>query len=736
MSQPNDPHAAAARRTAALDNCRAYTLDFVQQHMVELFDRAGTALLDFAERAESNAIQGRFFEAIAHLQHHRDDVIKGMRREVIVGFELGSMAPPRAAPPSDSNELSLLAPEEMEESVASENIIIKTNANCFPELYALSQRFAVVNGGQRLKDFEIPGGPHHLVHAFRRSISILDVDTKIKIILYALFDKDVMRTAQGLYRELNGILKAEGILPNIRPVRLRRPDAGFADPEPEPERAPDETNPPSLGAELFDDILDLMSTRQGRREHGGRPKRPIPTDQVAAAFAKVPPPASAAPPADGGDTAGQQFVDDVKADLSQQREAVRDALDRDQLSPVDADLIDLIGMLFEYMLNDPVLPNSAKALISHLHTPYLKVALIDRQLLVNSDHPARRLLDQMVEAGSLWVEETNPNRGIFPHIQRVVDRVLQEFTDDVGLFDELLRDFVRGVEEQRRRTDTMEQRTQEAARGRERLQLAKQRAAKEVRALVERHALPEPAQAFLHRSWLDVLAFLLLRHAEGTESTAWQDAMATASELVALFDPTLDEADLDERLARLPELQRHITDGVRAMGSYNYSVLEGINGVLADPRGWRARLKSSPPRSSAEAAPSDPLATAPPHGRGTDGGDGEDLSEDERAMIERLRKTRFGTWFEFTSSDDTAPRRIKLSWMSLLTSTCMFVDRSGMQAEIRTLAELAREMLAGRARVIPRQEHPFIERALVSIRKSLTQGEPGAADGGGTSRHG
>jgi hypothetical protein len=59
--------------------------------------------------------------------------------------------------------------------------------------------------------------------------------------------------------------------------------------------------------------------------------------------------------------------------------------------------------------------------------------------------------------------------------------------------------------------------------------------------------------------------------------------------------------------------------------------------------------------------------------------------------------------------------------MSLLTSTCMFVDRSGMQAEIKTLRELANEMLAGRARVLPKPDHPFIERALVSIRRVLSQ---------------
>jgi hypothetical protein len=426
----------------------------------------------------------------------------------------------------------------------------------------------------------------------------------------------------------------------------------------------------------------------------------------------------------------ERFLGRVKQALTEERQEVLDALGRDKLAPVDADLIDLIGMLFEYMLNDPVLPNAAKALISHLHTPYLKVALIDRRLLVNRNHPARQLLDDMVEAGSLWVEEANPNRGIFPHIQRTVDRVLQEFSDDVSLFDELLKDFQAAVEEQRKRTDTMEQRTKEAARGRERLQLAKQHAAKEIQTLVQRQPLPEPVLTFLHRNWLDMLAFIALRNEAGDDSAPWKDAVATAEQLIGLFEPSLQQAELERRVAAAPQLRQRIGEGVRSMGSYNHSVLDAVNVVLDDPLRWRERLATEGGTEDTSGVAQS--ASANSYMRSIiDDSSEDELSEEERAMIERLRKMKFGTWFEFTGDDGTPPRRIKLSWMSLLTSTCMFVERSGMQAEIKTLRELAQEMLSGRARIIPKQQHPFIERALVSIRKVLTQEEIDAGELGG-----
>ena len=44
-------------------------------------------------------------------------------------------------------------------------------------------------------------------------------------------------------------------------------------------------------------------------------------------------------------------------------------------------MIELVGMMFEYMLNDDEIPNVAKAELSRLHTPYLKVAIIDKPFL-------------------------------------------------------------------------------------------------------------------------------------------------------------------------------------------------------------------------------------------------------------------------------------------------------------------------------------------------------------------
>jgi hypothetical protein len=762
---------ARAHYAQLLDQCRDMALIFSNTQLNELFEQAGKALLGFAERAQDDSMQGRLFEAMGAIQRQRTEIERAFRQDVSEAFaNFGKIhaASQMGRVVGETNgevELSLVDPEEMEESVAAENLIIRANATYFPELYALSQRLAVVNGGKSLKDYEIPTGPSHLVNTFRHSIKVLDIDVKVKIILYALFDKFFVREAKTVYDEYNSTLKAAGILPNLRPVPLRpgaggsrsskhQTQEGVAEAESQggdggaPEASAGPRQPQAgaaLAEELFDAILDLMSTRGGRRGRraatvdGGRPA--LSSAQVVSTITQLqsrPTGTSISMVAPMVDIpyleVDSEFIDRVKEALNQEREQIFTQVDRDKLVPVDADLIDLIGMLFEYMLNDPVLPNLAKALLSHLHTPYLKVALIDRRLLVNADHPARRLLDQMVEAGSAWVDEANPQRGIFPAMQRVVDRVLREFTDDIGLFDELLAFFEHAMAEQERRTATTEERTQEAARGREALQLAKQRATNEIRALMEPAALPQPVVSFLSKAWVDQLVFILLRDPEEDRGRAWQQAVQTAQDLVALFAPLLSAAERRRRVAGVPQLRQRIIEGVQRIGSYTPAALDSLFALLDAPERWEAEVK--------EVATAVPTTGESPETQVVPGARPEEataapevISEQEQAVIQRLRKMKFGTWFELRSETGGNPRRIKLSWLSPLTATCMFVDRSGMQAEIKTLRELAREILAGSAKIIPRPKHPFIERALVSIRKMLQGEEDGSAGSGHKGSH-
>ena len=83
---------------------------------------------------------------------------------------------------------------------------------------------------------------------------------------------------------------------------------------------------------------------------------------------------------------------------------------KEQFSQVDADVINLVSMLFDFILEDRQLPSIMKALLSRLQIPILKVALLDRSFFNRGGHPARKLLNELAMAAIGWNEKAEGQR--------------------------------------------------------------------------------------------------------------------------------------------------------------------------------------------------------------------------------------------------------------------------------------------------------------------------------------
>lgn len=462
----------------------------------------------------------------------------------------------------------------------------------------------MVSGGHSLKHKQIPSGPHHLAHAFNDAIDALGLESRIKVIILALFDKYVLKQLGSIYDDFNNSLKEAGVLPHLRPSIQKSPDARGSG-EAEDANQSEETSEQSqeeLGEELFGSILDMMASRrrvspeksQARanaakaagRQLGGAP--PATHENLVSALDNIQPAKRFDFVPDVNSSAGaisnieidEQFLNRVKHTLAEERHKLYAEVGADRLEAVDEDTIDLVGMLFEYMLNDPVLPAVAKALISHLHTPYLKVAIIDRKLLTDSDHEARQLLDSLVEAGSHWIDERNLKRGIYPDMQNVIDRVLKEFSDNVSLFGTLLETFKKRMDEFRRKSDILEKRAQDSIKGREKLNIARQRASQEMKARSFSENLPQPVKDFLVQTWVDKLIFVLLRHPDGEMSDDWKEALRIADEIAWTFEPK-DQAEREELEKTLPDLRKAIEDGLASLGGFHQEKSQVVFGLLS-----------------------------------------------------------------------------------------------------------------------------------------------------------
>ncbi len=745
-----------------LNRCKDMVIVYVNALLTELFNNSDKALTGFAQKAETNEVQNRFFEAMSMIRNRHGLVEHEFRELISDGFDGFWKDEHEANPfdnPDEDSELELVDHESMDISTALDNMISRTVGNHRSQLYALGQRLSVVKGGQSVKHKQIPAGPHHLTTAFNEAIDALGLETRIKLIVLALFDKYVLKQLGSIYEDFNNALRDAGVLPHLRPTIQKSPDtgAGGAKHDEADESAPQqEQSHEELGEELFTSILDMMAHQRRVSPEKARMKA-----AAAAAAGRQPGSVTPATPANllsalneiqptrradyipDANSPGviipnveidEQFLVRVKHTLAEERHKLYEEVGADRLDAADEDTIDLVGMLFEYMLNDPVLPAVAKALISHLHTPYLKVAIIDRRLLTDSNHDARQLLDSLVEAGSHWIDERNLKRGIYPDMQNVVDRVLKEFSDNVGLFSTLLATFKKRMDEFRRKTDILEKRAQDSLKGREKLNIARQRATQEMKARSFSDHLPKPVKEFLEQTWVDKLIFVLLRHPDGEMSDDWKEALRIADEIAWAFEPK-SESEARELENNLPELRKSIEEGLASLGGFHQEKSKGLFDLLssveaaqqaseeavslAEERIQETKAESPHLPTAAEATqpgkPAEIVAVAKP----AETSEEEEISEEEEAMMEKLRKIQFGTWFEVSDGHGGERRKVKLSWLSPLTASCMFVDRAGVQTAIKPLRTLAQEILSGESKILEDSSDPFVERTLHAIRRML-----------------
>jgi hypothetical protein len=340
-----------------------------------------------------------------------------------------------------------------------------------------------------------------------------------------------------------------------------------------------------------------------------------------------------------------------------------------------------------------------------LHTPYLKLALLDPSFLVNQQHPARLLLNQMAETGTRWIADEK-DRVALPKLRAVVDTVLRGFIDDVTLFVRLLEDFSRFREGLEKRAEMVERRNREAQEGIERLGGAKQRAASEIQSRIKGFSIPPALQQLLEKPWTDFLAFNYLRN--GENSLSWKAALKVVDSVLWSVQGNANRTR-EEFVRHQQQLEQSIAEGLRTIGydsEAGQQMLEALR--EAQEMAFRGEPQASPPPPVDAVAPKpEPVPVGP------------QFTSEEQEIADMLRnEVEFGTWFEFDRPNKKT-LVVKLAWFSRASGHFMFVTQSGIKHGVESLPDLVRAMRAGTVRIAQPEKRSFMERALTAILSRL-----------------
>lgn len=754
-------------------------------------------LFRHAERARNTAEQTTCFDSLRVLRRHKGAFVLACRdglQRAVLGMVERKPALESSTSQVASPQLSLVESNVLEEDLTLNEIAARAEIRASSALQSLGYRLAVIAGGAPPDMETLAIGPQRLCCLVRDAAQCFDVILPHRIALYRRIDKILFLDPAGFYDGINQFLVGQRVLPNLQlarrsPARLTEPipaPPNVAEPRAErpgssPEEAaaaaPEPTKPSFLGpaADAFRGLLDehqeapasappgvdqevderffdsMRELLAGRRRRPDRHEASQPQAQaqdlqsVLTALQSQPPKVSMV---DG------KVHSRTVADIKQEMQSHLRSLGGEQglrIREEDSDTIDLIGFLFDHLLADYRPTSLSHGLITRLQVPLLKVALKDKAFFTRRNHPARQLLNAIAEASAYWVEDEDQDRPVIERMQVVVDRVLQEYDDDIGVFDRLFGDLSRHISGLQKKAEVAERRQVEAAKGRDKLELARAVAQESIQQRIFDFDPVAEVRSFLENAWADVIALSLLRQGVDHPQTAKR------LELVdCLMQALHGTASAQQRLGMLETLRSMLEEGLAAIGFHDDAIAtvwanltqlivpagsaavatesaSAMTALLRDKPRLGGEARAHPPlvvdsgsadKDAASAQAPEPATPSSAEGPATILGslrksERIPLGPRELEMVEKIKRLPFGTWLEFTINQQGDTQRRKLCWFSPVTGRCLLVNARGAKAEERMIEGLARDMLRGNVRVAQESSENLLDRTWKGIMAML-----------------
>ena len=417
-----------------------------------------------------------------------------------------------------------------------------------------------------------------------------------------------------------------------------------------------------------------------------------------------------------------------------------------QAMPAQAqDMLELVSMLFEALLDGRRLDEKARAALARLVIPYVRVAMLDRRMFMQSSHPARRVLNLLVEAFETAAPEASHFRSLREQAFDIVERIVTEFDDDLRVFEKFEETLASELEVCRRRAELSEKRAADAQSGKERRQVARDQVARFLGDAIVGKTLPTVLLDFLAGPWQHHHTVVTLREGEEGEgvqlSRGLLEALLRSNDAGALEDPQA-----------LRPLAVEVLASSGQPGSAADELLVELSLALA----IRGAPELATPSHAADFGPEAPEDFDPPppdaplvervlvespqvillHTPSVPEAETDEayvvvsdvaLAELPGDVVERYRNYPIGTWLDFVAEDGRVTSA-RISWTSPISGRRILSNRRGQRMLVASPEELAEMELEGRIRA--RHAESAFDQALHTIADKLegSLGSPATKD--------
>lgn len=390
----------------------------------------------------------------------------------------------------------------------------------------------------------------------------------------------------------------------------------------------------------------------------------------------------------------------------------------------DRGTLDALAEIFDFVFADGAIPAALKVVIGRLQIPVLKAALLNREFFLSANHPARKLIDALAAAAVGWSEVKGLADPLYLQIESTVKRILNEFNEDLALFNEVLLEF----EDYLRSADRAEAQqvapAVKVAEAEEALDAARTQVDFALHPRLAGMATDSPAHAFLvpflTEQWREVLARAMVNQAQAPDE--YTQLLNATDQLIWSTQHKADSSERRQLIGLLPVLVKLVNaqlDKLDWTGPDRDAFTQQLIAAHMNA------LRSGPEDASRSGVAATDREASEMAVRALDERVAEALEGEVHGTDQRLPDLKRGMWFELVTQEGHL-LRCRLTWISPKRTRFLFTNREGFDAFVRSEEEISGWLINGAMRILPQE--PIVGRALELIMSEEKTDSPDAAD--------
>jgi len=642
----------------------------------------------------------------------------------------------------DAHGQSLVKNEMLEIRAAVDKMSDRIKRRQWQLQSTLTKRFSVL-AGHRFDVNSYPISPWIICESFAKVVGRLKTRFSRKLIIIKMFEHSAIPVLENLYKQIDSLLIKNNISQNVEniPCKIESPDGQDRSLS---ELDLIESNLNSVSTSeldynvkrfvamqqmLHNDVKENLDVEKSDADIGKPEVNIYPVDDVMTGLSVLQEKVLML-----DHTECIALNSHVKPNLFKLLKLMSDPDVDFELDRKCSDVIDIVSMMFDFILDDAALPLQLRTVIIRLQVPIIKVAILDDEFFNSRLQSARQLLNELAYSANVLNLVNQPNDSsenfVIAKAERVVDTILTSFTLELDMFTTELRNFQQFV--------------RAALKGRmektKQLQVAKDVVIAEIKQRLTSQSVPAVVEVFIKQVWNNVLTKVGL--ATQCEGKSWRAILQITDELIWSTQPKQMDQERKLLTNMIPRLLSRLQEGLNLV-EYNKSLtgqffqqleqvhLNSLRGLKADAANHnKVSLRDKNigyhyKDSSVGMGMSSVLTDLNNHVKKSDLTIASRSSTfflgmpDSELMLNpsyvTVNEMTIGTWVAFLVNDRTSIG--KLEWKCDYTEEYRFVDRNCTVVHSANLHNLVKLFDQSKARII--DDIPLFDRAVDAVYNEL-----------------